>query len=209
MHISSPLPPQSHSAVNFKLIDVVLLFIKGFMGTPHCSSVPVINVSQLEPSTHAEDQRHFEGIIDQLGVYVAEKRSIEQLVLRQNQMSKSTRDVTVLDSLCTMQRPFHYGAGDMATLSVATTEHNIQHRDLRMRRYRARCLVGLSGWVDGPRDPYVPACPRIPSDRLRRCASAPTPRALEGLGDQNVNRYSHVQLSLYSSPRWVPWPARI
>ena len=179
------------------------------MGIPHCSSIPVIIVSQLEPSTHAEYQRHFEGIIDQLRVYLAERRPIEQLVLRQKQTSKSTTDVTVLDSLCTTRRPFHYGAGDMATLSVATTEYNIQHRDLRMRRYGARCLVGMSGWVDGPRDPYVPACPRIPSDRLRGCASAPTPRALEGLGDQNVNRYSHIHLSLCSSPWKVPWSARI
>ena len=148
-------------------------------------------------------------IIDQLGVYLIERRSIEQLVLRQNQTSKSTTDVTVPDSLCTMQRPFLYGAGDIATLSLAITEENIQHRDLRMRRYGARCLVGLSGWVDGLRDPYVPACPRIPSDRLRGCVSAPTPQALEGLGDQNVNRYSHVHLSLYISPWKVPWSVRI
>ena len=31
----------------------------------------------------------------------------------------------------------------MSTLSVPTTEHNIQHRDLGMRRYGARGVVGL------------------------------------------------------------------
>ena len=131
MHV--PSPPQS--PVNFKLIDVVLLFIKGFMSTPHCSSIPVINVSQLGPSTHAEDQRHFEGIIDQLRVYLAERRSSEQLDLRQNQTPKSATDVTVPDSLCTTQRPIHYGAEDMATLSVTIAEYKFQYR------IRGRCTV--------------------------------------------------------------------
>ena len=39
MQIPSPPPPQSQSPMKFKLIDVVLLSIKGFMSTPHCSSI--------------------------------------------------------------------------------------------------------------------------------------------------------------------------
>ncbi len=51
--------------------------------------------------THAQDRRHFEGIMDQLGVDLAERRSIEQLAIRHNQTSKRTINVTVpLRPLC-------------------------------------------------------------------------------------------------------------
>ena len=51
--------------------------------------------------THARDRRHFEGIMDQLGVDLAERNSIEQLAIRHNQTSKRTINVTVpLRPLC-------------------------------------------------------------------------------------------------------------
>ena len=45
--------------------------------------------------TNAQDQSHFEGIMNQLGVDVAEKRYIEQLALRPNQTSKRTSNMAV------------------------------------------------------------------------------------------------------------------
>ena len=62
-----------------------------------CRPIGPENLSDAEDvaHTHAQDQRHFEEIMDQLGVNPAERRYIEQLSLRQNLTSKRSTNMTL------------------------------------------------------------------------------------------------------------------
>ena len=51
--------------------------------------------NQAYTPIHAQDQGHFEGIMNQLGVSVAERGYVEQLALRPNQTSKGSTNMSI------------------------------------------------------------------------------------------------------------------
>lgn len=73
-----------YRAVNFTITLLRLIASANFPITPKFSTL-----------IDAQDQRHFEGIMDQLGMNVVERGHIEQLALRPNQTSKWSTNMTI------------------------------------------------------------------------------------------------------------------